>query len=212
MGGGGHAYGTAGPTHHSYFDIAMMRLLPHMTVVCPADPVEMKAVMLASQNYGKPMYIRIGRSVDPIIHKDPIDFQIGKAIKMIDGFDAVIFACGTMVKDAIKACELLRGNGISVALYSIPTIKPIDKETIVSAFNFPAIFTLEEHSINGGLGSAVGDIILLEGRKKIIFKKLGFPDTFAPVTGTRDYLNSIYGLNPVGIAQSIKDTLKGIKS
>lgn len=209
--GGGHAYGPAGPTHHSYFDIAMMSLLPNMTVVCPADPVEMKAVMLESENYGKPIYIRIGRSVDPVIHKEPIDFHFGRAIKMTDGKDAVLFACGTMVKDAIATFEKLEQDGIHITVYSMPTIKPLDEQTVISAFDFPAIFTLEEHSATGGLGSAIGDVILRERKGDVLLKKLGFPDMFAPVTGTRDYLNSIYGLDADGVARTIKETLGEIK-
>lgn len=208
--GGGHAYGPAGPTHHAYFDIAMMRMMPNMTVVCPADPVEMKAVMEVSESYNKPMYIRIGRSVDPVIHKEPIRFEIGKAICMKEGTDAVLFATGTVVKDAVKACELLEQQGISVALYSMHTIKPIDTEVIEECMEkYPAIFTMEEHSTNGGLGTAVGDVLLEHMEKgKIKFKKFGFPDTFAPVTGSREYLNSLYGLDAESVAESISKVLK----
>ena len=208
--GGGHAYGSAGPTHHSYFDIAIMRMLPNMTVVCPADPIEMKEVMYASENYNKPLYIRIGRSVDPIIHQKPINFQIGKAIEMRNGKDAVLFATGTVVKDAVVACEELQKRGIQMSLYSMHTIKPLDVETVKKCIGeYPAIFTLEEHSQNGGLGSAVGDVILEnESGKKIKFKKFGFPDTFAPVTGSREYLNKLYGIDAKGIADSIESILK----
>lgn len=208
--GGGHAYGPAGPTHHAYFDIAMMRMMPNMTVVCPADPVEMKAVMEASESYNKPMYIRIGRSVDPVIHKEPFRFEIGKAVCMKEGMDAVLFATGTVVKDAVKACELLEKQGIRVTLYSMHTIKPIDTEVIEECIKkYPAIFTMEEHSINGGLGTAVGDILLDHmGKEKIKFKKFGFPDTFAPVTGSREYLNSLYGLDAESVAESILKVLK----
>lgn len=208
--GGGHAYGPAGPTHHAYFDIAMMSMMPNMTVVCPADPVEMKAVMEASESYNKPLYIRIGRSVDPLIHQEPINFEIGKAICMKQGTDAVLFATGTVVKDAVKVCELLEEQGISVALYSMHTIKPIDIAVIEECMEkYPAIFTMEEHSTNGGLGTAVGDVILEHMEKgKIKFKKFGFPDTFAPVTGSREYLNSLYGLDAESVADSISKVLK----
>lgn len=210
--GGGHAYGPAGPTHHSYWDINTMCMLPNMTVVCPADPVEMKAVMEASENYDKPLYIRIGRSVDPIVHKNfDLDFKIGKAIQMKEGKDAVLFASGTVVKDAQKACEILQAKGYDISLYSMHTIKPIDDTLIEECMEkYSAIFTLEEHSKNGGLGTAVGDIILEKNSKKdILFRKFGFPDTFAPVTGSREYLNSLYGLDAQSVAESICDMLKG---
>ena len=209
--GGGHAYGSAGPTHHSYFDIAMMRMMPSMTVVCPADPIEMRAVMQASETYDKPMYIRIGRSVDPVVHNKQVSFQIGKGICMKEGRDGVLLATGTMVKDAVSACELLEKQGIDIALYSIHTIKPIDTELIQRCMEcYPAIFTLEEHSIYGGLGAAVGDVVL-ENRKSqnVMFKKFGFPDTFAPITGSREYLNAYYGLDAQGIADQIRQTFRG---
>ncbi len=208
--GGGHAYGPAGPTHHAYFDIGMMRMLPNMTVVCPADPVEMRAVMMASETFDKPLYIRIGRSVDPVVHAGEISFEIGKGICMREGNDGVLFATGTMVKDALQACELLAQDGIQLALYSMHTIKPIDDVLVQACMQkYPAIFTLEEHSANGGLGSAVGDVLLDSGNaRNVIFQKFGFPDTFAPVTGSREYLNASYGLNAKGVAAQIRETLK----
>lgn len=203
--GGGHAYGSAGPTHHAYFDIALMRELPNMTVVCPADPTEMKAVMLLSENYDKPLYIRIGRSVDPVIYDTPILFEIGKAIEIRKGKDAVIFATGVMVKDAIVACDELEKKGIHVSLYSMHTIKPIDAELIKECMsNYSRIFTVEEHSVIGGLGSAVGEVMLDNveaGNAKLV--KMGFPDGFAPVVGSRDYLNDLYGISPQKIAERI---------
>lgn len=209
--GGGHAYGPAGPTHHAYFDIAMMRMMPNMTVVCPADPVEMKAVMEVSENYDKPLYIRIGRSIDPVVHQGSISFEIGKGICMKEGADGVLFATGTMVKDAVCACDLLKNMGIDLALYSMHTIKPIDISLIQRCMQqYPAIFTLEEHSLNGGLGSAVEDAILQnKENNNIIFKKFGFPDTFAPVTGSREYLNAYYGLDAQSVAEQIRGMLKG---
>lgn len=209
--GGGHAYGPAGPTHHAYFDIGMMRMLPNMTVVCPADPVEMREVMLASEDYNKPLYIRIGRSVDPVIHKGEIDFQIGKALKMREGADGALFATGTMVKDAIQAVSILQEKGINLTLYSMHTIKPLDEECVRNAMDqYPAIFTLEEHSRIGGLGSAVEEILVTRmGDKNTKFRKFGFPDTFAPVTGSREYLNQLYGLDAESVAEQIEQVLGG---
>lgn len=207
--GGGLAYGNAGPTHHAPFDIAMLRVLPNMNIICPADPVEMRAAMLASEHFGKPLYIRIGRSVDPVVHTAKIDFQIGKALKMRDGTDAVLFATGTMVKDAVKACDLLEHKGISVALYSMHTIKPLDEELILEcAGKYTAMFTLEEHSMIGGLGSAVSDVLVRNMDSiNVKFRSFGFPDHFAPVTGSREYLNELYGIDPAGVAVGIEETL-----
>lgn len=206
--GGGHAYGTAGPTHHGYFDLTLMTALPNMTVICPADPVEMRGAMMASYEMNKPVYIRIGRNVDPVIHVEPIDFKIGRAIQMRTGDRAAIIATGTMVKDAIAAADILKEKNIAVSVYSMPTIKPVDKECIEELIsrNIP-IFTVEEHSKNGGLGTAIGNI-LQEKNATNYFVKLGFPDTFAPVTGTREYLNHLYGISPEGIAKCVEEILE----
>lgn len=211
--GGGHAYGPAGPSHHAYFDLALMTALPNMTVICPADPVEMEAAMYAAYQYNKPVYIRIGRSVDPVVHNAPIDFKIGKAIPMMEGEDAVLLATGTMLKDAVKAVEQLKENGVNISLYSVPSIKPMDEELVKECMKkYPYIFTLEEHSMNGGLGTAVGNVILNSGETDhAVLVKMGFPDMFAPVTGSREYLNGLYGIDVDGIVEKIKKTLSGNK-
>lgn len=207
--GGGFAYATAGPTHHAVQDIAMMTALPNMTVVCPGDPVEMKAVMHISKDYGKPLYIRIGRSVDPVVHQRTIDFQIGQAIRMKEGTQATIFVTGVMLSEAVKAQEILEKRGFSVGLYSMPTVKPIDAEAVLeSARAGKAIFTVEEHSVIGGLGDAVGRVLLDNMDKyPVVFRKFGVPDSFASVTGTRDYLDDLYGLSAGKLADAIEQIL-----
>ena len=204
--GGGFAYATAGPTHHALQDIAIMSAMPNMTVVCPGDPVEMKAVMLESLHYNKPMYIRIGRSVDPVVHMSPTAFKIGKAIKMKEGSAGTIFVTGVMLSEAVKMHKILLNQGISMALYSMPTVKPIDSETILErAQNGKPIFTIEEHSIIGGLGDAVARV-LIENQCHVPLKKFGIADQFAPVTGTREYLDDLFGIS----AEKMADAIKGI--
>lgn len=209
--GGGHAYGSAGPTHHSGQDIAMMRTLPNMTIVCPADPVEMQAVLYESEHYNKPLYIRIGRSIDPVIHEKEIDFKIGKAIQLTEGNQGVLFATGTMVKDAIQVYHKLKKQGINISLYSMHTIKPIDEEVILESLEkYDAIFTLEEHSKIGGLGSAVSEILIKKmNTHHVIFEAFGFPDMFAPVTGSRESLNCLYGIDSDHVAERIKTIIMG---
>ena len=128
---------------------------------------------------------------------------------MKEGTDGVLFATGTMLKDAVNVCDLLKDRGIDLALYSMHTIKPIDGSLIRNCMEeYPAIFTLEEHSVTGGLGSAVGDVILESGNeRKVLFRKFGFPDMFAPVTGSREYLNAYYGLDAECVAEQIWDML-----
>lgn len=194
--GGGYAYGTGGPTHHAMMDIAMMREIPNMTVVCPADPIEMREVMLKSILYNKPLYIRIGRNTDPIIHKNNIKLEIGKALLLKEGEDGVIFATGTMVKEALIIHEKLCGHGFRLKVYSMHTIKPIDSECIIkNAGHMDYMVSLEEHSIIGGLGTAIKEILQDNDLKRVKFKAFGARDEFAPCTGDTKYLDSIEQLD-----------------
>lgn len=207
--GGGHAYGTAGPTHHGYFDLALMRELPNMMVFCPADPVEMRAIMYAVYEANCPAYIRIGRSVDPIIHQSPISFQIGKVIPMREGEDTILLSTGTMVKDALLVADLLTEQGIACAVYSVPSIEPIDAGFIEQLQGrYTCVYTLEEHSVRGGLGSAVEEVLSGKNMWGLRLHKFGFPRTFAPVTGNREYLNKLYGLDPETVANIISMELQ----
>lgn len=202
--GGGHAYGTAGPTHHGYFDLALTRELPNMMVFCPADPVEMRAAMYAVYEANRPAYIRIGRSVDPVIHQSPLSFQIGKVIPVREGKDAILLSAGTMVKDAMLTADLLGERGIACAVYSVPSIEPMDVEFIAQLQGrYCCVYTLEEHSVRGGLGSAVEEVISEKNMRDLRLRKFGFPRTFAPVTGSREYLNKLYGLDPNTVADII---------
>lgn len=209
--GGGLAYATAGPTHHAFQDIAMMSAIPNMTVICPGDPIEMKSIMQKSKDYNRPLYIRIGRSVDPVVHMNPIDFEIGKAIKMYEGTEATIFVTGVMLQEAVKVRELLYKEGLSIALYSMPSVKPIDKNIIKerAALKKP-IFTIEEHSIIGGLGDAVGRVLCENMMTSpVYFHKFGIDDQFAPVTGSRDYLRDLFGISANKITKKILKIING---
>jgi len=208
--GGGFAYAQAGPTHHACHDIATMSMIPNMTVVCPGDPIEMRETVIAVASYNRPVYIRLGRSENPQIHQNNINFKIGKSIKIQEGNDIALFATGTMLKDAVEICELLKIDGISTTLYSMHTIKPIDQEAILEAAKLhKAIFTLEEHSVIGGLGAAVSNVLVqFICELNIKFKSYGVPDTFAPVTGSRDYLNQLFKIDPLSISEDIRKILR----
>lgn len=209
--GGGFAYGPAGPTHHALQDIAMMRALPGMTVYCPGDPQEMRAVMYAAAKLGTPAYIRIGRSVDPQVHLEPFPFETGKAIELKGGGEIAVFACGTILKEAALAVNLLGRRGINSALYSFPTIKPLDKQTVLScAKNCKAIFTIEEHSVIGGLGSAVAEVLAQEAGGTPL-KIYGVQDVFAALTGSREYQLRYHGLAPEAVADDIEQVWRTIK-
>lgn len=209
--GGGLAYGNAGPTHHSCQDIAMMRTLPNMTVICPGDPYEMRSAVMKAYELNRPVYIRIGRSVDPKVHENDIydQFKIGKAIKLRDGEDVAIFSTGCMLKETVRVCEILESMGVKPAHYSMHTVKPLDSETVLQcADKYKAIYTIEEHSVIGGLGGAVSELLAQSHIVNTIFKIFGFPDIFAPVTGSREYLLELYNMDPASIAKRILDSLK----
>lgn len=195
--GGGFAYGTAGPTHHALQDIAMMRAFPNLDVYCPADPAEMEAAMLTAYRRQRPAYIRIGRSVDAPIHPGPVDAPLERAIPLAQGTDIAILACGTILREAVQVEKLLAERGCSVTLYSVPRVRPLDEETVLScASGHRAVFTMEEHGITGGLGSAVAELLAERGQHPAVFHRYGVPDSFAMLTGSRDYQLDYFGLSP----------------
>lgn len=209
--GGGFAYGTAGPTHHSLQDIAMMRAFPNIDVYCPADPAEMEAVMLTAYRRERPAYIRIGRSVDAPIHRQAVDTPVQRVIPLSQGTDIAILACGTILREAVEASRLLEQMGCSVTLYSVPCVKPLDGKTILAcADGHRALFTMEEHGVTGGLGSAVAELLMEHGWHCPVFHRYGIPDSFAMVTGTREYQLKYFGLSPGQTAEDMWKRWKGI--
>ncbi len=204
--GGGLVYAPLGPTHETIEDIAIMRAIPRMTVVAPADADEMRRLMPLTVDYKGPMYIRLAKGYDPIVTKDDIPFEIGKAIPMREGSDALILTTGITLKLAIYAARDLSLSGIEAAILHIPTIKPLDEERILD-FTAPvkAIITVEEHSIIGGLGSAVAEVIAEEGfNTQKRFKRIGIPDTFPDEYGSQDSLMARYGITADKIVSLIK--------
>ena len=195
--GGGFAYGTAGPTHHALQDIAMMRAFPNIDVYCPADPAEMEAVMLTAYRRQRPAYIRIGRSVDAPIHQGKVAAPVEKALPLFRGEDIAILACGTILREAVQVQKLLEERGCSVTLYSVPRVQPLDEEAVLAcAAGHRAVFTMEEHGITGGLGSAVAELLMERGQYPAVFHRYGVPDSFAMLTGSRDYQLDYFGLSP----------------
>lgn len=201
--GGGLVYGLEGMTHHAIEDIAIMRTLPNMTVVAPEDPLEVTAVINESLAYKGPLYIRLGREGEKCVHKSSPEFKIGKGIAIRKGSGISIIATGTILCAAKSASEDLINEGLDVTLIGMHTIKPLDRDIIeYCAKNSKAIFTVEEHSIIGGLGSAVSEI-LIELDYRMLFKKIGLQDEYCSYIGRQDYLCEKYGLTPEGIKNFI---------
>jgi len=201
--GGGIVYGLEGVTHHAIEDIAVMRALPNMTVVAPGDAKEAEALALASVHHPGPLYIRFGRDSDPIIHGDDFKFEIGKGIVVNGGKEICLIATGNMLYPAKQVLDILREKGLDAGLISMHTVKPIDRELIRDCANkYRAIFTLEEHSVIGGLGSAVAEVLAESGYGKT-FKMIGIPDKYCSDVGGPDYLRKKLGIDPQSIAETI---------
>ena len=202
----GISVGEDGATHQCNEDIALMRSIPGMTIINPADYVEAKAAVLAMANYVGPTYLRFGRLAVPIFNDEATyKFEVGKGVTMKDGKDITIIATGLMVAEAVEAGKALAAQGIDARVVNIHTIKPIDRDIIVKAARETGkIVTVEEHSVIGGLGSAVGDVVLEECPVPVI--KIGVNDVFGH-SGAAKALLKEYGLTAENIVQVVKGAL-----
>lgn len=201
----GITVGEDGATHQSVEDIAIMRSIPNMTVMVPADGVEAEQMIFEAAKVYGPMYVRLGRSAVPTIFDENYKFEIGKGTIVREGNDLTIIACGIMVNEAIIASEALKSEGINARVINMSTIKPIDKELIITAAKETgAIVTAEEHSILGGLGSAVSEVVTEEC--PVVVKKVGINDTFGE-SGTPAELLKKYGLTSDDIVKAAKEAI-----
>lgn len=206
--GGGFAYGSMGPTHHAMEDLAVMRVLPGMTVIAPGDPVETRAATRAVKDYPGPCYLRLGKAGEPTVHQGPIDFQIGKAIRIREGRDATLISTGGILLPTVRAAERLAKEGIETRVLSMHTLRPLDTEAVLAAARETRlILTVEEHSIIGGLGSAVAEVLAEAGVDKVRFKRIGIPPEFSPHIGSQDYMRARHGLTDEAIAKCVADML-----
>ena len=195
--GSGFGYGPLGTTHYSLEDIGVMRTLPGIAIICPGDPIEVECAILAAAHTNGPVYVRLGKSGEPRIHQKPLKFTLGKGIVLEDGKDLALIATGTLLETGKTVSQILRKNaGLSVRLISMHTIKPIDQKLIEKAAReTKRIFTLEEHNIIGGLGSAVAEVIAENPVNGLLFRRLGVRDTYTSIVGSQTYLRSINGLS-----------------
>lgn len=202
----GISVGEDGGSHQSIEDIALMRVLPHMTVLSPSDGPEAAAAVRAAVAHQGPVYVRLGRLAVPVIHGEDYNFQLGRGVLELAGKDIVLFATGMMVGHALEAASLLAAEGISAAVANIHTIKPLDTEFVLEQAELTgAAISVEEHSIIGGLGSAIAET-LLEGGCHVPFARIGVQDTFGQ-SGSPGALLKHYGLSPVAISTEAKALL-----
>jgi transketolase len=200
--GAGFSYGAQGYTHHGVEDLAIMRALPELVVVSPGDPVEAKLATRAVAAHKGPCYLRLGKSGEAMVHKAEPDFALGRAIRVADGDDVTLMASGAILKNVVDAAERLRSEGIGARVLSMHTLSPLDVAAVhAAAAETGAIVTVEEHSVVGGLGSAVADVIAEMDGARPLFRKLGVPARRYHQIGGQPYMRGLLG----DIVQTVRE-------
>lgn len=207
--GGGLAYGALGMTHHAVEDLAVLRAVPNLVIAAPADPVEAAGLVRAIHRRPGPAYLRLGRGGGATVHGQDVSIELGKAIVVRDGQDATLVTTGEMLEIALGAAQRLARQGIHVAVVSMHTIQPIDQAAILeSARNTGRIVTLEEHSLAGGLGSAVAEVLCDAGLLNVGLLRLGLPPRFTDRVGDQAYLRAVHGLSVEGVVTAVGDVME----
>lgn len=201
----GMAYGELGPTHHSIEDLAWLRAIANLPVIVPADPVETEQVVRWAARTVGPAFIRVSRAPVPVVHDPAYEFRLGVAARLREGGDVTLVACGTLVERALAAAEQLAAGGIEARVLNMATIRPLDTAAIVAAAaETRGIVTVEEHTVHGGLGGAVAEVVATEHPAPM--RLLGVPGVFAP-TGSTEALMRRFGLTADGIAGAARGLL-----
>lgn len=208
--GGGFAYGSLGVTHHATEDLAIMRALPGMTVVAPGDAVETRLLTRALVEHKGPCYLRLGRAGEPNVHGTLREARIGKAITVRPGHDLALISTGSMLETAVRVADRLGASGLQARVLSMHTLKPLDVDAVIAAAEETgAVATLEEHSVIGGLGSAVAEVLAPRPDIKVPFQRFGLPSTFVSEAGSQAFLRDRAGLSEHAILSSLQRLLKG---
>ena len=203
--GGGFVYGSLGMSHQATEDLAILRALPDVVVMAPGDLTEAVEATKAIARYPGTCYLRLGRGGEKRIHDHLDAFEIGKAIQVRNGNSIVLFSTGAIFEEVQEACELLDKKGIHPAVYTFPTVKPIDRETILSCMEkYDTIVTCEEHNVVGGFGSAVAEVMAEQKNRKAALIRIGLEDQYAVLVGNQKYLRDQYGMSAKKIAERIE--------
>ncbi len=207
--GAGLSYSGLGPTHHACEDVSFLRSIPNMKVVCPGDAWEVRGALRAAMQQDNPVYIRMGKKGEPVVHKGPLtDFAIGRAITIEEGSDVALLSTGNMLPEAEHAAHKLKEKGISARVTSFHTVKPLDTDYLTEVFGkFKLVATIEEHSLIGGFGSAVLEWSTDSGVKPQRLIRFGTPDKFFKMSGEQEYARHELGLTGDQIADKIVHTL-----
>jgi transketolase len=208
--GAGMAYSSLGPTHHSCEDIALLRAIPNIVVICPGDSFEVRAALRESMKQDRPVYIRLGKKGEPVVHPAPLkDFAIGRAIKVSDGKDVCLMSTGNMLPEAVEAARRLGAQGISAQVVSFHTVKPLDEACLTEVFaRFKLVATIEEHSLIGGFGAAVSEWLADSDVDHQKFLRFGSPDSFFTKSGEQTYAREMLGLTGRQIGNKIAFVLR----
>ena len=206
--GGGFSYASLGATHHSCEDIAFLRTLPNMNVICAGDAVETRLALWAAIDNGRPTYIRIGKKGEPVIHKETPKFEIGKGIVLHEGSEVCLLSTGNILPVVLETASQLADTNISVKVVSLHTIKPLDQELLSNVFaTCSLVVTIEEHSKIGGLGGSVAEWLADFPSQKARLLRIGTPDAFLHETGGQDYARQRTGLTSEAIKKKILGNL-----
>lgn len=199
----GVAYGELGPTHHSIEDLAWLRLFNNLTLIVPADPWQTEQAIRAAAAIDGPVFVRVSRMPVPALERRNARFEVGRAETLVEGDDATIIANGTMVHRAVAAAKMLAGEGHAVRVVNMATVNPLDHDAIAAAAATGAIVTVEEHSVRGGLGGAVAEVVATTS--PVPMEIMGFPG-FVP-TGSAAWLMQHFGLTDTGIAAAVRKVI-----
>lgn len=211
--GGGLSYASLGATHHSCEDIGFLRLLPEMSVVCPGDAMEVRGALRAALNHEGPVYLRLGKKNEPVIHDRVPEVHIGRSIRLRDGEDVALLSTGNLLPDALAAADLLAERGLSVQVESFHSVKPLDEACLRRAFTrCRVVATIEEHSRLGGLGGAVAEWLADQTEASARLLRIGCDDAFLHETCSQSGARKRFGLTPEEIGDAVSricPTLQG---
>ena len=207
--GSGLSYAELGPTHHSCEDMALLRVLPGMTVLAPCDEVELRAGLRAALQHNGPVYMRIGKKGEPIVHKNPPAFRLGHAVTLRQGRDVCLIAAGTIMPVVLAAADRLVSQGLSVRVESFHTVKPLDAERLTEVFRDCALVAVcEEHSRLGGLGGSIAEWRAQSRGPRAEMLMFGTDDVFLHEVGSQDYARRVFGLTAENISDTVAANLK----
>jgi transketolase len=207
--GGGMAYGALGPSHFATEDLAILRALPNMTVVAPGDPVEVEQLTPQIARTPGPVYLRLGRAGEERLHPEDAEIRLGEPSILRDGEDLLLLSTGGILPEVLEAAETLEAEGISARVVSVHTVRPLAGDALTAmAGEDPAVITCEEHSIIGGLGGAVAEV-LMEAGVRTRFRRFGLEPRFPEGVGSQEYLRAVNGIAAADLVRLARDTVTG---